>query len=65
MREAAPVARAGGPRLPRGKRISIIGAGPVGLTLARLLQMRDVDVVLFERDASELARSQGGLARSS
>ncbi|KAK2063313.1 FAD/NAD(P)-binding domain-containing protein [Colletotrichum caudatum] len=31
--------------------IAIIGAGPCGLTFARLLEMRNVDYVVFERDA--------------
>lgn len=43
--------------------IAIIGAGPAGLTLARLLQIADVDVSLtiFEHDASAKSRKfQGG-----
>ena len=42
--------------------IAIIGAGPAGCTLARLLQVSDarVKVTIFESDGSLDARSQGG-----
>lgn len=43
-----------------GKTVAIVGAGPAGLTLARLLQLRGVQVRLFERDPSKEARTQGG-----
>lgn len=46
------------------KSIAIIGAGPAGLTLARLLQVnaqQDIDITIFEKDASRSSRStQGG-----
>lgn len=42
------------------KRIAIVGGGPSGLTLARLLQMNGGDVTVFELDASPTARDQGG-----
>jgi 2-polyprenyl-6-methoxyphenol hydroxylase-like FAD-dependent oxidoreductase len=42
-----------------GKKIAIVGGGPGGLTLARLLQMRGADVVVYERDQSRSARVQG------
>lgn len=42
------------------KRIAIVGGGPSGLTLARLLQMNGGDVKVFELDASPTARDQGG-----
>jgi 2-polyprenyl-6-methoxyphenol hydroxylase-like FAD-dependent oxidoreductase len=43
----------------RGKNIAIIGAGPGGLTLARLLQVSGVQVTVYERDQSRDARVQG------
>ncbi len=45
--------------LIKGKRIAIIGGGPGGLTLARLLQMNGADVKVYERDESEHVRVQG------
>ena len=42
-----------------GKRIAIIGGGPGGLTLARLLQQSGVQVSVYERDESRSARVQG------
>ncbi len=41
------------------KQIAIIGAGPGGLTLARLLQMHGAKVKVFERDNNQFARMQG------
>ena len=46
--------------LRMGGQVAIVGAGPAGLTLARLLQLRGVPVRVFERDASPTARPQGG-----
>jgi 2-polyprenyl-6-methoxyphenol hydroxylase-like FAD-dependent oxidoreductase len=43
-----------------GKRIAIVGAGPCGLTLARLLQQKGADVRVFELESSTTARNQGG-----
>ncbi len=43
----------------QNKKVAIIGGGPGGLTLARLLQMQGVDVNVFERDLDETARQQG------
>src|ERR1700753_745257 len=41
------------------KKIAIVGGGPGGLTLARLLQMNGADVKVYERDASRNVRVQG------
>jgi 2-polyprenyl-6-methoxyphenol hydroxylase-like FAD-dependent oxidoreductase len=41
--------------------IAIIGGGPGGLTLARVLQVHGIDAVVYERDASRAARTQGGM----
>ncbi|QEC65749.1 FAD-dependent monooxygenase [Mucilaginibacter ginsenosidivorans] len=41
------------------KSIAIVGGGPGGLTLARLLQMNDADVKVYERDENRSVRVQG------
>lgn len=42
-------------------RVAIVGAGPVGLTLARLLLNKpNIDFVVFESEKSRDARGQGG-----
>ncbi|KAF5351153.1 hypothetical protein D9756_008282 [Leucocoprinus leucothites] len=41
-------------------RIAIIGGGPGGLTLARLLKLQNIPFRLFELDESSESRSQGG-----
>lgn len=41
------------------KKTAIIGGGPGGLTLARLLQLRGADVTVYERDLDRSARQQG------
>ncbi len=40
--------------------IAIIGAGPCGLTLARLLECKGIDYVVYERDESENSNRVGG-----
>ena len=42
-----------------GKKIAIVGGGPGGLTLARLLQQSGAQVAVYERDQSQSARVQG------
>lgn len=42
-----------------GKMIAIVGGGPGGLTLARLLQQGGAKVTLYERDQNRSARVQG------
>jgi 2-polyprenyl-6-methoxyphenol hydroxylase-like FAD-dependent oxidoreductase len=43
----------------KNKTIAIIGGGPGGLTLARLLQMNGADVKVYERDINKDVRVQG------
>jgi 2-polyprenyl-6-methoxyphenol hydroxylase-like FAD-dependent oxidoreductase len=43
----------------QNKKISIVGGGPGGLTLARLLQLQGADVKVYERDLNKDARMQG------
>ncbi|MFE9007595.1 FAD-dependent oxidoreductase [Streptomyces sp. NPDC007875] len=45
---------------PARARISIIGAGPGGLTCARILQQRGIAVTVYDRDSGPGARDQGG-----
>ncbi len=46
--------------LLQNEKIAIIGAGPVGLTMARLLQQKGMNVTVYERDTDPHARIWGG-----
>ncbi|MER6688801.1 FAD-dependent oxidoreductase [Streptomyces minutiscleroticus] len=45
---------------PANASISIIGAGPGGLTCARILQQRGITVTVYDRDPGPDSRNQGG-----
>lgn len=47
--------------LLKNKTIAIVGGGPGGLTLARLLQLKGADVKVYERDESRASRVQGAI----
>jgi 2-polyprenyl-6-methoxyphenol hydroxylase-like FAD-dependent oxidoreductase len=40
--------------------VAIVGAGPCGLTLARLLECKGIDYVVYERDESPESNRTGG-----
>lgn len=46
--------------LLQNKKVAIIGAGPVGLTMAKLLQQNEIDVTVYERDQDAQTRIWGG-----
>ncbi|MEO6838658.1 MAG: NAD(P)/FAD-dependent oxidoreductase [Ginsengibacter sp.] len=46
--------------LLKNKKVAIIGAGPVGLTMAKLLQKKGIDVTGYERDKDAQTRIWGG-----
>jgi tetracycline resistance monooxygenase len=46
--------------LLKNKKVAILGAGPVGLTMAKLLQQEGVEVTVYERDKNAQARIWGG-----
>jgi len=43
----------------KNKKIAIVGGGMAGLTLARLLQLENADVTVYERDFDQNVRVQG------
>lgn len=43
----------------QNKKVAIIGGGPGGLTLARLLQLKGIDAKVYERDLNKNTRVQG------
>ena len=45
---------------PAQARISVIGAGPGGLTCARILQRRGLAVTVHDRETGPEVRNQGG-----
>lgn len=45
---------------PTDARIGIIGAGPGGLTCARILQRHGIAVTVYDRDPDQTSRNQGG-----
>lgn len=45
--------------LIQNKKIAIVGGGPAGLTLGRLLQIQNADVKVYERDFNHNVRVQG------
>lgn len=45
--------------LLENKKIAIVGGGPGGLTLARLLQLEGIEVKVYERDIDQQVRQQG------
>lgn len=47
--------------LIHGRQIAIVGGGPGGLALARLLQLEGADVKVYERDINQKSRVQGAI----
>lgn len=41
------------------KKVAVVGGGPGGLTLAKLLQIKGVNVTVYERDSNKEVRQQG------
>jgi tetracycline resistance monooxygenase len=42
------------------KKVAIIGGGPVGLTMAKLLQQNNIEITVYERDINSQTRIWGG-----
>lgn len=47
--------------LLKDKKVAILGGGPGGLTLARLLQLKGAEVKVYERDFNQESRVQGAI----
>ena len=45
--------------LLQNKKVAVVGGGPAGLTLTRLLQMQNAEVKVYERDLNRDVRVQG------
>lgn len=50
-----------GNHLLKDKKVAILGGGPGGLTLARLLQLKGAEVKVYERDFNKESRVQGAI----
>ncbi|HEV8515883.1 MAG TPA: NAD(P)/FAD-dependent oxidoreductase [Cyclobacteriaceae bacterium] len=46
--------------LLKNKKVAVVGGGPVGLTIATLLQQKGIDVTVYERDKNAQTRIWGG-----
>jgi len=40
--------------------VAVLGAGPAGLILARILQRNGVNCIVYEKESSKESRDQGG-----
>lgn len=45
--------------LLQNKKVAIVGGGPAGLTLVRLLQLKGIDVNVYERSKDRFVPQQG------